>query len=109
MELALIKNPDILHNIAINHKTTFTVGFAAETENLKQYALEKLNNKGIHLIAANYVGEQLDSGFESDNNQLYLYWNGGEAQIAHAPKTTIAKELMTVISQRFSLYKNNNT
>ncbi len=105
LALQLIKNPDILQTIAENHPSIFTVGFAAETDKLKQHALEKLKTKKIHLIAANLVGEQLDSGFESDNNQLYLYWNEGGVLIPNAPKTTVAKELMTIVSQQFHLFK----
>ncbi len=105
MSLELIKNPDIVHDVAQSQPRPFTVGFAAETENLKAHALKKLSTKNLDIIAANLVGDDVKSGFDSDTNQLNVYWNGGEQIIEHATKSIVAKELLKVITKH---YKDHN-
>ena len=68
LALELVQNPDILAELAAMPAHPFLVGFAAETNDLEHYAREKLERKGLDLIAANQVGEEL--GFECSENAL---------------------------------------
>ncbi|MCP5024285.1 MAG: bifunctional phosphopantothenoylcysteine decarboxylase/phosphopantothenate--cysteine ligase CoaBC, partial [bacterium] len=73
LELSLIRNPDILRQVAANEAAPFTVGFAAETERVAEQAEQKRHAKGVDMIAANLVaGER--GGFESDENALTVLW-----------------------------------
>jgi len=98
--LELVRTPDILAEVAQHApRPRLVVGFAAETENLESNARGKLVDKHIDLIAANQVGNT-GSGFESDDNALTVYWNGGEAQLGPASKSRVARELLELIAQR---------
>lgn len=101
LSLQLEPNPDILKSVAQLSTPPFTVGFAAETENLREYALNKMKHKGINMIAANLVGT-VDSGFDHDHNRLSVYWNNGEIQIDLASKREIATQLMQLVNEQFS-------
>ncbi len=74
MILRLIKNPDIVASVAgLTRQRPFTVGFAAETQDIEQYARGKLSRKNLDLICANDVSQQ-GQGFNSDSNALHLFW-----------------------------------
>ncbi|OUD14028.1 bifunctional phosphopantothenoylcysteine decarboxylase/phosphopantothenate--cysteine ligase CoaBC [Thioflexithrix psekupsensis] len=96
--LTLVRNPDILAAVAATQKV-FTVGFAAETEHLLEHARQKLINKKINMIAANWVG--VDRGFERDDNALTVLWSDGEIQLPYAPKATLAQQLIRVVIERY--------
>lgn len=100
LQLPLIKNPDILADVAALPAPPFTVGFAAETSNLAEYAGLKLKQKGIHLIAANLVGP--GAAFNADDNALEVYWQNGQETLPLMPKTKLARRLMTLIAERYS-------
>ena len=95
LTIALSKNPDILAAVRATHPKLFMVGFAAETEKLAEHARAKLERKQLDLIAANWVGG--GKAFDADDNALSLFWPGGEAEIAHAPKREVAKALVAKI------------
>jgi phosphopantothenoylcysteine decarboxylase/phosphopantothenate--cysteine ligase len=98
--LELIRTPDILAEVAqYTPRPRLVVGFAAETGDLESSARGKLVDKQLDLIAANRVGVE-GSGFESDDNALSVYWNGGQAQLGPAPKTRLAHALLALIAQR---------
>jgi len=102
LTLELQKNPDILAAIAALPKKPFTVGFAAETENVENNALKKLKTKNLDMIVANKVGKNL--GFESDNNELIiLSKNAPKIKLNYAPKTQLAKELITIVANKISI------
>lgn len=100
--LSLQQNPDILASVAALSPAPFTVGFAAETENLKQHALDKLQRKGLDMIAANQVGAASSGGFNSDDNALEIYWSGGGTSLPLMDKTTLAQRLLEVVVQRYN-------
>ena len=77
----------------------FTVGFAAETENVREYALGKLADKKLDMIVANRVGA--DCGFDYDDNAAEILWPGGEKAFEKMPKSELAAGLMDVIAARF--------
>ena len=72
MELALVRSPDTLASVAALPKPPFTVGFAAETNDVATHAREKLEKKRIDMIAANQVGR--DCGFDRETNALTVFW-----------------------------------
>ncbi|MGY4676386.1 bifunctional phosphopantothenoylcysteine decarboxylase/phosphopantothenate--cysteine ligase CoaBC [Pasteurella sp. P03HT] len=100
IHLTLIKNPDIIADIGhlIEHRP-FTVGFAAETQQVEQYAQDKLQRKKLDMICANDVsGGQV---FGQDQNSLHLFWQGGSHKLALATKTNLAKQLVNYIVERY--------
>jgi len=104
LTLSLTPTTDILAAVTARAQHPFTVGFAAETENLEQYARGKLEKKSLDMIAANQIGQLQDGspiGFESEQNALNVYWQGGEKILAMMPKSRLARELVEVIAARF--------
>lgn len=104
-ELVLQKNPDILSEVAMIKNAPFTVGFAAETENIKKNAKTKLQKKKIDMIVANKVGEAL--GFELKHNELYVLWQTGHKKFAKTTKQKLAIELIKLIAKKYN-EKNTN-
>lgn len=108
--LELEKNTDILAMVKADYANTFCLGFAAETQDLERYARNKLEQKNIDMIAANLVGPsaaKTAGTFNSDLNELNIYWSGGELKLELASKTKLARQLVALVAQRFSLYKTN--
>lgn len=101
LTLKLVKNPDILKNIAAMKKRPFCVGFAAETHDLEQYARRKLQNKNLDMIAANLVSDE-NSGFDVDTNALSVFWPGGRHELPQQSKTIIATKLIAIIADLFN-------
>jgi phosphopantothenoylcysteine decarboxylase / phosphopantothenate---cysteine ligase len=106
-ELSLQKNPDILAEVAALQSPPFTVGFAAETENLEANAQTKLRSKKLDMIAANQVGEDL--GFDSELNALTVFWGSGHKQLQQASKTKLARTLITLIANQYNEKNTNKT
>ncbi|MDZ7840207.1 MAG: bifunctional phosphopantothenoylcysteine decarboxylase/phosphopantothenate--cysteine ligase CoaBC [Gammaproteobacteria bacterium] len=100
MQINLVRNPDILADVAALPDRPFTVGFAAETENLEQHAREKLLRKNVDLIAANDVGGE--TGFGSEDNDLVLIDREGVHRLGRASKADLAHRLVLHIAERIS-------
>jgi phosphopantothenoylcysteine decarboxylase / phosphopantothenate---cysteine ligase len=100
LTLNLTRNDDILVRVRAAFPALFMVGFAAETENLEGHARDKLTRKKLDLIAANWVGN--GRAFDRDDNQLTVYWQGGARELAHTGKDQLARELATLILERFN-------
>lgn len=105
--LELQRNADILSAVAALSKSPFTVGFAAETEQLEKYARQKLQSKNLNMIAANRVGRNTDSGedtgFNSEYNELEVYFGDEHLKLERARKNEIAQKLITLIAERYKL------
>jgi phosphopantothenoylcysteine decarboxylase/phosphopantothenate--cysteine ligase len=101
MSLQLVPNLDILAAVSALDKRPFCVGFAAETRDLEKYALQKLERKNLDMIAANQVGDD-GGGFETDFNQLEVFWRDGRYTIERAPKPEVAKQLIDLIAERYT-------
>ncbi|GAB4295661.1 MAG: bifunctional phosphopantothenoylcysteine decarboxylase/phosphopantothenate--cysteine ligase CoaBC [Methylophaga sp.] len=98
--LELEPTTDIISAVTeAGNQQTFVVGFAAETRHVAEYARDKLLRKNLDMIAANQVGE--GRGFAVDDNALQVFWRGGEATLPMAPKTQLARDLMTLIIRQF--------
>jgi len=102
LTLELVKNPDILSEVAALEQRPFTVGFAAETEHLIEHARSKLQRKNLDMIAANDVSEGL--AFDQADNALTVLWADGQTELAQTDKATLARQLMQIISERFQTY-----
>jgi phosphopantothenoylcysteine decarboxylase/phosphopantothenate--cysteine ligase len=100
LEIALVRNVDILADIAGRDHAPFTVGFAAETEKLESHAREKLTAKRLDMIAANPVGGP-SPGFGADTNRLRVFWKDGEADLGESLKTELAERLVALVAERF--------
>lgn len=100
MQLHLTKNPDIIATVAAHPKRPFTVGFAAETQDVVNYAKDKLARKNLDLIAANDVS-RADIGFNSDSNALTLISHTGVTELAKSGKAQQARTLIEHISALF--------
>jgi phosphopantothenoylcysteine decarboxylase/phosphopantothenate--cysteine ligase len=91
----LAENPDILAAVAALEKRPFCVGFAAETENLVEYAQAKRRKKKIPLLAANLA----QAAFGRDDNALTLFDDAGEHVLDRAPKIVLARRLVAHIAR----------
>ncbi len=100
MDIALVRNVDILAEVAARAHPPFTVGFAAETEKLEAHAREKLERKALDLIAANPVAGA-NVGFGADVNRLRVFWRDGERDLGEAAKTELAARLVALVAERF--------
>ncbi|MCL5878518.1 MAG: bifunctional phosphopantothenoylcysteine decarboxylase/phosphopantothenate--cysteine ligase CoaBC [Deltaproteobacteria bacterium] len=79
LDISLDRTKDILSAVAKNKEDRIIVGFAAETENVEQYAREKLRQKNMDMIVANNVTEK-NSGFEADTNKVVIINRDGTAE-----------------------------
>ncbi|MQM30371.1 MAG: bifunctional phosphopantothenoylcysteine decarboxylase/phosphopantothenate--cysteine ligase CoaBC [Candidatus Accumulibacter phosphatis] len=92
--IELVANPDILGEVAALPTAPLCVGFAAESENLLEYAESKRRGKRIPLI----VGNLIQDGFAGDQNTLILFDDDGPHPLAPAPKIDLARQLVARIA-----------
>ncbi|MFK8935270.1 bifunctional phosphopantothenoylcysteine decarboxylase/phosphopantothenate--cysteine ligase CoaBC [Acinetobacter junii] len=95
LAVSLVKNPDIVATIAQQQQRPFMVGFAAETQNVEEYAAGKLVAKKLDMIACNDVSRP-DIGFASDENAMTVFF----AQSYHMEKRELEKASKQEISQQ---------
>jgi len=100
LTLELERNPDILASVAARQPAPFTVGFAAETDDLVAAAREKLVAKHVDLVCANLVAGT-EGGFGADENRLWLVDPDGITELPLAAKTRLARELIQHIASRY--------
>ncbi|MDR9432565.1 MAG: bifunctional phosphopantothenoylcysteine decarboxylase/phosphopantothenate--cysteine ligase CoaBC [Spiribacter sp.] len=98
--LSLVNNPDIVSEVAAIPNGPYTLGFAAETENLIDYAKQKRVNKGLDMIAANSVGE--GQGFDVEENSLEVIWANDSRRLGPAPKSTLASRLIQLLGEQLN-------
>ncbi|WP_039970800.1 bifunctional phosphopantothenoylcysteine decarboxylase/phosphopantothenate--cysteine ligase CoaBC [Vibrio halioticoli] len=97
--IRMVKNPDIIATVAsLPENRPFTVGFAAETQDVEKYAMDKLARKNLDLICANDVS-QTGIGFNSNDNVLSLYWANGQQHFSLASKQILAKGILEQINE----------
>jgi phosphopantothenoylcysteine decarboxylase/phosphopantothenate--cysteine ligase len=107
MTIELIRCPDILASVAALANGPFTVGFAAETHNVDDYAQGKLENKKLDMIIANEVG--VDLGFDRDENAVSVFWKDGEKRFPTTDKSALANELVELVVDRYYAAHGANT
>ena len=96
--LVLVKNPDIVATVAASTPKPFTVGFAAETQDVLGYARAKMQRKGLDMIIANDVSDS-GIGFNSNDNEVTVLWSDGEQALARANKPAIARQIIALIAE----------
>ncbi|RLT96915.1 bifunctional phosphopantothenoylcysteine decarboxylase/phosphopantothenate--cysteine ligase CoaBC [Ketobacter sp.] len=106
MTLTLVENPDIVAAVASHSPKPFTVGFAAETQDVENYARQKIARKGLDMIVANDVSRS-DIGFNSDQNAVTVIWPDGQQAIDLASKAQIARDLVTLIATHYQQQHKN--
>jgi phosphopantothenoylcysteine decarboxylase/phosphopantothenate--cysteine ligase len=99
--IILQRTQDILATVAKLDKRPFTIGFAAETDNLESYALGKLHEKNLDMIAANWVGRE-QGGFDSEQNALQVFWHTGQKNLSMMDKTQLAEQFILLCAERFN-------
>lgn len=101
LNVSLVKNPDIVATIAGQEKRPFMVGFAAETQNVEEYAAGKLVAKKLDMIACNDVS-RADIGFASDENAMMVFfaenYHMKKRELEKASKQEISQQLVEAIS-----------
>lgn len=97
MIITMVKNPDIVASVsAMTENRPFTVGFAAETNDVEVYARRKLEKKKLDLLCANDVSVE-GQGFNSSDNAITLYWSQGEKALPLNSKAALSMEILKQI------------
>lgn len=102
--LRLLPTIDILAEAGkMDYENFIRVGFAAETERIREHALEKMKRKNAHFICANEVFQE-ERGFASNENTLFVYNRSGqETVIGPARKDNLARILLEYLLQNVQL------
>ncbi|EMD78504.1 phosphopantothenoylcysteine synthase/decarboxylase [Vibrio diabolicus E0666] len=99
MVINMVKNPDIVASVAaMTEKRPFTVGFAAETNDVETYARGKLTKKNLDMICANDVSVA-GQGFNSNDNAITLYWPEGELALDLESKEALSFKILEKMHQ----------
>ena len=101
LTLTLVKNPDIVASVAALERKPFTVGFAAESENLLEYARAKLVRKNLDMVIANNISDS-QIGFNSDDNAVTLIENSSITDISQRSKQQLARELIALFATKIT-------
>ena len=101
LTLTLVKNPDIVASVAALEPKPFTVGFAAESENLLEYARAKLARKNLDMVVANNISDN-QIGFNSDDNAVTLVENALITDISQRSKQLLARELIALFAKKIT-------
>ncbi len=100
LQLALVRNPDIITAVAAAQPRPFTVGFAAETDQVLDHARRKRQAKGLDMIIANDVSAP-GIGFESTENAVTIISRSGEQALPQASKQQLAVRLIESIAGEY--------
>ena len=101
MTITMVKNPDILAEVAALDKPPFCVGFAAETNDVVDHARGKLEGKKLDMIAANHVGGT-ETGFGTPDNAITLISKDAVIELPKQNKYAIARTLLVEIAKQFN-------
>ncbi|MFY8300484.1 bifunctional phosphopantothenoylcysteine decarboxylase/phosphopantothenate--cysteine ligase CoaBC [Pseudoalteromonas sp. SS15] len=98
--LTMVKNPDIIAEVAaLQNNRPYTVGFAAETQDVEKYAKGKLEKKNLNMICANDVSQE-GLGFNSDHNALTLFWHDDQRNLGVNSKAELATSLLEALAEK---------
>ena len=101
MTITMVKNPDILAEVAALNNSPFCVGFAAETNDVIDYARSKLERKKLDMIAANHVGGS-ETGFGTPDNAITLISKTDTIELPKQNKFALARALVAQIAKQFN-------
>lgn len=103
--LRLVRNPDILYGLGQNKTHQLLVGFAAETQDVEEYAWEKLQHKNLDFIVANNVSQK-DAGFAVDTNRAKIFTRDGQGwDYPLMTKQKLAKIIIDKLAERWQQAK----
>ncbi len=97
LTIHMVRNEDIIAQVAARESRPFTVGFAAETSELIANARDKLERKGLDLVIANDVARE-DIGFGSDFNEVSVVSRDSVRVLPRQPKDQVARLLIAEIA-----------
>ncbi|MCC7183868.1 MAG: bifunctional phosphopantothenoylcysteine decarboxylase/phosphopantothenate--cysteine ligase CoaBC [Rhodocyclaceae bacterium] len=103
--LGLVRNPDILAEVASRADAPFCVGFAAESRDLDDYAQRKLRDKRLKLV----VGNLVQDGLGGPDNRVVLYDASGRHALAHADKHSVARAIVAHIADLLGASERRDT
>lgn len=99
--LTLVKNPDIVASVAALVRRPFTIGFAAESEQLIDYARAKLERKNLDMVIANNIAET-GIGFNSDDNAVTVIDKHSVTELSQRSKQQLARDLIACFAQKIA-------
>lgn len=97
-EIELEMNTDILSNVANTYKSSFVVGFAAETSDVANNAKKKLQTKNLDMIISNDVSDK-SIGFDVDENEVNVITLNETIFLKRDKKIRIAREILKIIAK----------
>jgi phosphopantothenoylcysteine decarboxylase/phosphopantothenate--cysteine ligase len=102
MTLELVRTKDILSELGENKQDKqLLMGFAAETHDFEVNAKAKMDRKNLDIIALNDVSRS-GEGFESDSNNIVLYFKDGTSQnLGSESKTALSRRIMDVLFAQY--------
>jgi phosphopantothenoylcysteine decarboxylase/phosphopantothenate--cysteine ligase len=98
MTITLCQNPDIVASVAMTQGKPFTVGFAAETNDLLKYAKSKLQKKSLDMIIANDISNPA-IGFNSEQNEVYVITASEQIKLHQQAKSDLSGKIVNLIIQ----------
>ena len=98
IQLTLIKNPDIISEVAKLKRRPLVVGFAAETDNIAENGREKLKAKNLDMLFANNATDT----FNSDSISVTAITPSSETNLATANKNLAARNILQLISDQLA-------
>jgi phosphopantothenoylcysteine decarboxylase/phosphopantothenate--cysteine ligase len=99
MTLELKKTPDILAEVSKHrHNGLLVVGFAAETNDVADYARSKMEKKGLDMVVANDITKE-GAGFNTDTNIATILTSGGETELPLMSKRELAEKIVDRIAE----------
>lgn len=99
MTIEMVKNPDIVASVAAQDKRPFVVGFAAETNDVLNYARDKMQRKKLDMIIANDVSDS-SIGFNTDHNAVTVLTAKEELALPEASKSQLSKTIVQTIAKQ---------
>ncbi len=101
LTLELVKNPDILKELGKLKEKQILIGFAAETENLLEYAERKLREKNLDMIVANDVAAE-GAGFAVNTNiASFIHRDGKREDLPKMSKSELAEQIVRRLEEKF--------
>lgn len=107
LNLQLIKNKDIVSDVASIKERPFVVGFAAETQDMQKHAKDKLIRKNLDMLVGNLVSDT-GLGFDANDNSVTLFWNDEQKAYPNMAKTDLAKALLLQIYEHYQQHSVKN-
>jgi phosphopantothenoylcysteine decarboxylase/phosphopantothenate--cysteine ligase len=99
MTVEMVKNPDIVATVAAMEGKPFVVGFAAETNDVLNYARDKMNRKKLDMIIANDVSDSA-IGFNTDHNAVTILTADEEYVLPEASKVQLSNAIVRAIAEQ---------